>query len=89
MSKLLTFLLKSKLVVKCGNNDALSVQKLALSMESMIEEQKSQGERLAKLESEPGERWSGMTKTIFNTMVGAGSGALAVGIILLMAHYIK
>ena len=57
---------------------ALSVQKLALSMESMIEEQKSQGER-----------WSGMTKTIFNTMVGAGSGALAVGIILLMAHYIK
>ena len=35
---------------------ALSVQKLALSMESMIEEQKSQGERLAKLESEPGER---------------------------------
>ena len=68
---------------------ALSVQKLALSMESMIEEQKSQGERLAKLESEPGERWSGMTKTIFNTMVGAGSGALAVGIILLMAHYIK
>ena len=68
---------------------ALSVQKLALSMESMIEEQKRQGERLVKLESEPGERWSGMTKTIFNTMVGAGSGALAVGIILLMAHYIK
>jgi len=55
----------------------------------MIEEQKSQRERLAKLESEPGERWNGMTKTIFNTMVGAGSGALAVGIILLMAHYIK
>ena len=68
---------------------ALSVQKLALSMESMIEEQKSQGARLAKLESEPGERWSGMTKTIFKTMVGAGSGALAVGISLLMAHYIK
>ena len=64
-------------------------QKLALSMESMIEEQKSQGERSAKLVSEPGDRWSGMTKTIFNTMVGAGSGALAVGIILLMAHYIK
>ena len=60
-----------------------SLSSLALSV------QKSQGERLAKLESEPGERWSGMTKTIFNTMVGAGSGALAVGIILLMAHYIK
>ena len=35
---------------------ALSVQKLALSMESMIEEQKSQGARLAKLESEPSQR---------------------------------
>lgn len=68
---------------------ALSVQKMALSMESMIEEQKNQGDRLAKLESEPAERWSNMTKTFFNTMIGAGAGALAVGVIYLMAQYIK
>ena len=68
---------------------ALSVQKMALSMESMIDEQKKQGERLSKLEAEPAERWSSMTRTIFNTMVGAGAGALAVGVIYLMAQYIK
>ena len=68
---------------------ALSVQKMALSMESMIDEQKKQGERLSKLEAEPAERWSSMTRTIFNTMVGAGAGALAVGVIYLMAQYIR
>ena len=68
---------------------ALSVQKLALSMESMIEEQKNQGARLAKLEAEPAERWSSMTRTIFNTMVGAMAGALATGVIYIMAQHIK
>lgn len=68
---------------------ALSVQKLALSMESMIEEQKNQGARLAKLESEPAERWSSMTRTIFNTIVGAGAGAFATGVIYMMAQHIK
>ena len=68
---------------------ALSVQKLALSMESMIEEQKNQGARLAKLEAEPAERWSNMTRTIFNTVVGAGAGAFATGVIYMMAQYIK
>lgn len=68
---------------------ALSVQKLALSMESMIEEQKNQGARLAKLEAEPAERWSSMTRTIFNTIVGAGAGAFATGVIYMMAQHIK
>lgn len=68
---------------------ALSVQKLALSMESMIEEQKNQGARLAKLESEPAERWSSMTRIIFNTIVGAGAGAFATGVIYMMAQHIK
>lgn len=68
---------------------ALSVQKLAMSMESMIAEQKNQGARLAKLESEPAERWSSMTRTIFNTVVGAGAGAFAAGVIYMMSQYIK
>ena len=68
---------------------ALSVQKLALSLESMIEEQKNQGARLAKLEAEPAERWSSMTRTIFNTIVGAGAGAFATGVIYMMAQHIK
>lgn len=67
----------------------LSVKELALNMQAMIKEQGKQGERLTKLEAEPGERWSSMTRTIFNTMVGAGAGALAAGIILMMAQYIK
>lgn len=67
----------------------LSVKELALNMQAMIKEQGKQGERLAKLEAEPAERWSSMKRTIFNTMVGAGAGAIASGLIYMMAQYIK
>lgn len=68
---------------------ALSVQKLALSMESMIEEQKNQGERLAKLEAEPGETWGRVKHKVLDTLVGAGAGALAIGLINMMSQYVK
>lgn len=68
---------------------AISVHTLAHDMAGMLAEQKEQGDRLTKLESKPAERWSDITKTFFNTMIGAGAGALAVGVIYLMAQYIK
>lgn len=67
---------------------AMSVQKLAINMEHMIEEQKNQGSRLDKIESQPAEAWSSMKKTIFNTLVGAGVGVLASALIYLLAQYL-
>lgn len=67
----------------------LSVKELALNMQAMLREQSAQGERLAKLEAEPAERWNSMQKTVFNTIVGAMAGAVATGLIYIMAQYIK
>ena len=67
----------------------LSVKELALNMQTMIEVQGKQGDRLAQLEAAPAEQWSSMKRTIFNTMVGAMAGALATGLIYIMAQYIK
>ena len=67
----------------------LSVKELALNMQTMIEVQGKQGDRLAKLEAEPAERWNGMQKTVFNTIVGAMAGAVATGLIYIMAQYAK
>lgn len=64
---------------------AISVEKLALNMEQMLKEQEKQGERLDALEKAPGEQWSSMKRTIFNTIVGAGAGAFATGIIYALA----
>lgn len=67
----------------------LSVRELALNMQAMLKEQGDQGKRLAKLEAEPAERWSSMKKTVFNTIVGAMAGAVATGLIYIMAQYAK
>ena len=66
---------------------ALSVKELTIN--NMLAEQKKQGEDIEKLKSEPAERWSSMKRTIFNQMVGAGAAALAIGLIIMMAQYIK
>lgn len=68
---------------------AISVEKLAMNMERMLGEQEKQGERLDKLEAAPAEQWSSMKRTIFNTFVGAGAGAVATGVIYMMDQYIK
>lgn len=67
----------------------LSVKELALNMQAMIKEQGEQGKRLAKLENEPAEQWSSMKRTVFNTIVGAISGALVTGLVYMAAQYIK
>lgn len=74
---------------KTMNNLVVSVQELALNMKQMLEEQKSQGSRLSKLEDEPAKRWNTMTRTIFTSIVSTVGGALTAGIILMIAQYIK
>lgn len=67
----------------------LSVKELAINMQSMIEVQSKQGDRLAKLEAAPAEQWSSMKRTVFNTIVGAGAGAFATSVYLMIAQYIR
>lgn len=67
----------------------LSVKELALNMKNMIAEQQDQGSRLKKLEDEPAERWNGAKKTAFTTIVSVIAGAMATGLILMIAQYIK
>lgn len=68
---------------------ALSVKELTINMGNMLEEQRKQGKDIDKLKSEPAERWSSMKRTVFNQMIGAGAAALAIGLILMMAQYIR
>ena len=69
---------------KSVNSLAISVNTLANNMQQMLTEQKDQGTRLQKLEEQPGERWNNMQRTVFNTILGAISSALAIGIIQLI-----
>lgn len=73
---------------KCIQELAMSVKELALNMKTMMEEQKKQGDRLQKLENEPAERWNSAKKTAFTTIISVVAGALATGLILMVAQYL-
>lgn len=68
---------------------ALAVKELTINMSNMLEEQRRQGKDIEKLKAEPAERWSSMKRTVFNQMIGAGAAALAIGLIIMMAQYVK
>ncbi len=48
-----------------------SVEKLAVSMEKMLKEQESQGERLSALEGRDGEMWRKVVSHVVTTAIGA------------------
>ena len=48
----------------------ISVAKMTTNMESMLEEQKKQSDRLAKIESIPSQNWQTFVKTILTGVVG-------------------
>lgn len=56
---------------KANQELALSVQKLAISVEQMCKELTLQGQRLSKLEAEPADRWRDVTKQIITLIVAA------------------
>ena len=56
---------------KANQELALSVQKLAISVEQMCKELTLQGQRLAKLEAAPADRWRDVTKQIITLIVAA------------------
>lgn len=53
------------------NDLTVSVGKMAVSMEQMLIEQQSQGERLEVLESRDGEKWRSVSSHIITAIVGA------------------
>ena len=67
----------------------LSVRELTINMGIMMEEQKRQGCDIERMKAEPGNNWSNMKNTIFNTIVGAGAGAIATGIFYILAQNIR
>lgn len=64
-----------------------SVEKLAINMENMLSEQKKQGDRLDELEAKPAEAWTTMQRTILTTICGALAGAVAYGLMQMIAVY--
>lgn len=67
----------------------ISVNKLAVNMEQMLNEQKKQREDIDALKSEPAKQWNSMKRTAFTTIISAIAGALAVGFVGMIANYIK
>lgn len=62
----------------------LSVERMAISMESMADEQKKQGERLEALEEVPKKSWD----TLKYGILGAISTAIGGGVVLAIVNYL-
>lgn len=75
--------------VKVTANLTLSVEKLALTMENMLKEQHRQAQKLQKIEEEPRENWKDMKKAIWHTIISVVAGALATGLILIVAQSVR
>lgn len=60
------------------NHLAVSVKELATTMKQMLEEQKTQGTRIAKLEERDGQKWREAVKTVITVILTAAvTAALA------------
>lgn len=71
---------------------ATSVEKLAMGVENMTEEQKRQGDQIGelkdhidKMEKEPGNTWKRVKDKFVDTFVGLVAGGLIVGLIGMIA----
>lgn len=67
---------------------ALSVRELSINMQNMAEEQKRQSADLAVIKNKPADRLNSIHQTIVNTIVGVFAGAIATGLIFMMAQHI-
>ena len=69
-------LTKIETTIEKINDLATSTEKLALTMEKMLEEQKAQGKRISELEGRDGEKWRGVVKIVATAVLGAIIGAV-------------
>lgn len=56
--------------VKENGKLALSIERLTISVQSMVEEQKAQGERLETLENRDGEMWRKVVGCVISAVIG-------------------
>lgn len=56
--------------VKENGKLALSIERLTISLQSMVEEQKAQGERLETLEKRDGEMWRKIVGYVITATIG-------------------
>lgn len=63
-----------------------AVRELTMSMNSMQNAQVRIFERLEELEAEPAEKWRMATKTAATAIISAIAGALAVGLVSIVAN---
>ena len=61
----------------------VSIEKMAVSMENMLAEQKRQGERLETLEKEPAEAGKQIRLAAITSVIGAVAGAAAMALLAL------
>ena len=62
----------------------LSVNKMAVNMENMLEEQKKQGQRLEVLERVPAETNRQVKQAIINTLVGGIVGSIVTALLTII-----
>ena len=62
----------------------VSIEKMAVSMENMLEEQKRQGERLEMLEKEPAETHRQIKLAVITSVVGTIVGAATMAILTML-----
>ncbi len=64
----------------------IAVKELAISVKNMVEEQKSQGERIDRIEAEPAERYKAARRTLVTSIISALGGAFGAALIALLAN---
>lgn len=57
----------------------ISINKIAVNVETLTEEMKKQGERLDKIEQEPANNWNTVKMATITTIIGIIIGAIATG----------
>lgn len=70
--------------VRQMNALTVSVEKMAVSMENMLAEQKRQGERLEELERVPAETNKQIKQAIITAIVGTVVGAVVTAVLMIL-----
>lgn len=66
------------------NDLTVSVREMAVSMKSMLEEQKAQGDRLEALEKEPAESHRQIKMAVITSVISAIVGAVVGAVLVLL-----
>lgn len=64
---------------------SLSINKLAITMEGMLIEQKAQGERIKTLEAAPGDTYATIKRTFLTSIVSGIAGCIVTILITLLS----